>query len=124
MKFLKKFLKDLLSPIGIAITIMHHIVVAFSLSFENTQIFSNSYTFGLPEPTLYPWLIYLNIPSLFIIEFIVHPVLSLFGRNLLTESLGVLILICIVTFQWFLVGYAVTEIYNFIKPKESNLSLN
>jgi hypothetical protein len=37
---------------------------------------------------LFYWLLYLNIPSLFIVEFIVVPVLLLLGRNLLAEILG------------------------------------
>ncbi len=127
MKFFKNFLKRLLSPIAIAIAVMHWIVVAFSLSFEETHIFSKSesITFdGYPKPTLFPWLLYLNTPSSLIIEFIVHPVLSLFGRNLLTESLEFFILICFITFQWLFVGYSASSIYNLFKPKEPKFSLN
>ncbi len=105
MKIFKNFLKELLSPIGIAITVMHWIMVAFSLSFEETHMFSKSVTFdGYIEPTLFPWLLYLNTPSLLAIEFIVHPVLSVFGRNLFTESLGLLILICFISFQWLIIS--------------------
>jgi hypothetical protein len=72
----------LLSQIGIAITVMHWIIVAYSLSFEETHLFSTSITFdGFSEPTLFPWLLYLNTPSLLAIEFIVHPVLSVIGRK-------------------------------------------
>ena len=125
MKFFKNFLKELLSPIGIAIAVMHWIVVAYSLSFEETHMFSKSVTFDdYTEPTLFPWLLYLNTPSLLTIEFIVHPVLSVFGRNLLTESLGLLILICFITFQWLIICYAANSIYNLFKPKKLKFSLN
>jgi len=124
MKFFKNFFNKLLNPIGIAITIMHWIVVSFCLLFEDTQIFSETVTFGRHEPTLFSWLVYLNTPSSLIIEFIAHPVLSLFGRSLLTESLGFLILICLISFQWLFVGYVVNSIYNQFKPKELKFSLN
>jgi hypothetical protein len=66
----------------------------------------------------------LNTPSLLTIEFIVHPVLSIFGRNLFTENLGLLILICFITFQWLVIGYAANSIYNLFRPKELKFSLN
>ncbi len=125
MNFFKNFLKELLSPISIAITVMHWIVVAFSLSFEETHMFSKSVTFdGYIEPTLFPWLLYLNTPSLLAIEFFVHPAVSIFGKNLLTEGLGFLILICFISFQWLIIGYAANSIYNLFKQKEIKFSLN
>jgi len=125
MKFFKNFLKELVSPIGIAITVVHWIVVAFSLSFEETHMFSKSVTFdGYTEPVVFPWLLYLNTPSGLAIEFIVVPILSVFGKNLLTESVGFLILICFITFQWLIIGYAVNLICNLLKPKEIFISLN
>ncbi len=66
----------------------------------------------------------MNTPSLLTIEFIVHPVLSIFGRNLFTENLGLLILICFITFQWLVIGYAANSIYNLFRPKELKFSLN
>lgn len=107
-----KILRNIcVSSTAIAMAFVHWIAVTFSLLFEETQFFSKSYTFGLPEPTLFNWLLYLNTPSGFIIDFIVHPVLSLFGRNLLTESLGILILICCISFQWLLIGYLLEKIF-------------
>jgi len=108
MKILRNIITN---PVAIAVAVVHWIVVTFSLLFEETQFFSNHIIFGLPEPRLFHWLLYLNTPSGFIIEFIVHPVLSSFGRNLLTESLGILILICCISFQWLLIGYLLEKIF-------------
>jgi len=87
-------------------------------------VFRNSYTFGLPEPRLFNWLLYLNTPSGFIIESIVHPVLSLFERNLLTESLGILILMGSITFQWILIGCLINLLYIKFTPEGIKFSLD
>ncbi len=121
MKILRNIFTN---PFAIATVLVHWLVVSFSLLFEETQVFRNSYTFGLPEPQLFNWLLYLNTPSGLFIEFIVHPILSLFGRNLLTESLGILILICCVTFQWLLFGYLINLLCIKFKPEEIKFSLD
>ena len=112
------------NPVAIAVAVVHWIVVTFSLLFEETQFFTSSYTFGHPEPGLFHWLLYLNTPSGFIIESIVHPILSSFGRNLLTESLGILILVFCITFQWLLMGYLLHLLYVNFKPEDVKFSLD
>ena len=120
-----KFLRNIFTnPIAIAVALVHWILVAVSLLFENTQFFSKSYTFGLPEPALFNWLLYLNTPSHFIIELIVVPVFSLFERTLLLESLGFLILICCISFQWMLIGYLLHLFIRLFHSKEVKISLN
>ncbi|MCY7346362.1 MAG: hypothetical protein LH614_09105 [Pyrinomonadaceae bacterium] len=120
---MKKIGDILKNPTAIAVVITHWVVVAISLSLEETQFFRNSYTFGLREPTIFNWLLYVNTPSLLIVEFVVHPFLSLFERNLLSESLGILILVCFVSFQWMLIGYFAAYLAKIFKPRIIKLSL-
>jgi len=121
MKILRNIITN---PIGIAVAIVHWIVVIFFLLFEETRFISSTISFGHTEPRLFHWLLYLNTPAGLSIEYIVHPILSLFGRNLLTESLGILILICCVTFQWMLFGYLINLLYAESKPEDIKFSLD
>ncbi|MCU1290395.1 MAG: hypothetical protein JWN60_2624 [Acidobacteria bacterium] len=73
---------------------------------------------------LFYWLLYLNIPSLFIVEFIVVPVLLLLGRNLLAEILGYLVLIFCITFQWMFIGYLLKLFFDKFKTEDLKISLN
>ena len=118
-----KILRNIyVNPIAIAVAVVHWIVVAFSLAFENTQFLSKSYTFDLPEPVIFKWLFYLNIPSFFLVEFAIHPILSLLERNLLSESLGIVILVCCITFQWMFMGYCAACLIKFFKSEYVKLS--
>ena len=115
---MKKLRKIFMNPTAIAFSIVHWVVVVFSLSFENTQFFSDSITFDLAEPRVFNWLIYLNTPALFIMEFVVVPVLLLWEKNLLTTILGYLISVFLITCYWLLIGYLVSGLIKFFKSKD------
>jgi len=38
--------------------------------------------------------------------------------KIINESLDLFILICFITFQWLVIGYAANSIYNLFRPKE------
>jgi len=44
--------------------------------------------------------------------------------KIINESLDLFILICFITFQWLVIGYAANSIYNLFRPKELKFSLN
>lgn len=115
---MKKLKEILTNSIAIALAITHWIIVISSLAFEETQFFSKSISFHSHEPPIWGWLIFLNSPSLFILEFIFVPVLSVFERTLLIKVIGYSISVFCITFQWLFIGYCISGLIEFLKPKE------
>ncbi len=124
------------NPIVITITFVHWLIFIFSLFYERHFIFRQVYSPKLfyerqlfysdvfsPEPILFNWLLYLNTPAIFIIEFIIHPVLSLIGKNLLTEILGLLSFVIFSGLQWLFIGHLIARVVEIYQPKEVKLSL-
>jgi hypothetical protein len=130
MNTLKKIFPN---PIVIAIMVVHWLVFIFSLFYERHFIFRVVYSpklfyerqlfFSFPEPILLNWLLYLNAPAVFIVEFIIHPVLSLIGKNLLTEVLGALSFAVFSSLQWLFIGHLIARVVEIYKPKEVKLML-
>ena len=85
------------APIAAAMMVVHWLVFAFSLFYERQIIFRCVYSTKLfyerqlffgdysPEPVLFNWLLYFNTPAVLFVELVIQPVLSLTGKNLLTE---------------------------------------
>jgi len=44
--------------------------------------------------------------------------------KIINESLDLFILICFITFQWLIIGFAANTIYNLFKSRELKFSLN
>ncbi|GEM_PF-3073381 len=134
MKTLKKIFPN---PIVITVVIVHWLAFIFSLFYERYFIFRVVYSPKLfyerqlfffdevysPEPILFNWLLYLNTPAIFIVEFIIHPVLSLIGKNLLTEILGSLSFVIFSSLQWLFIGHLIARVVEIYKPKEVKLML-
>ncbi|HEY0459161.1 MAG TPA: hypothetical protein VGC97_08385 [Pyrinomonadaceae bacterium] len=117
MKTLKKIFPN---SIVIAIMIVHWFVFIFSLFYERHLFYSDVYS---PDQILFNWLLYLNTPAIFIVEFINHPVLSLIGRNPLTEILGSVSFAFFSSLQWLFIGHLIARVVEIYKPKEVKLML-
>lgn len=123
------------NPIVIAIVVVHCLAFIFSLVYEKQIIFRDVissksfyertlfYSGYSTEPILFNWLLYLNTPAILIIEFIIHPILSLIGKNLLTEILGVLSFIIFSGLQWLFIGHLIARVVEIYQPKEVKLML-
>ena len=123
------------NPIVIAIMVVHWLVFIFSLFYERHLIFRHVispkmfyerqlfYSNYSPEPVLFNWLLYLNAPAIFMVEFIIHPVLSLIGKNPLTEILGSLSFVFFSSLQWLFIGHLIARVVEIYKPKEVKLML-
>ncbi len=118
---MKTLLKIFTNPVGIAITIVHWIIVIFAfLTQEN--LFGRNVCFHC-DYTLFNWLVNLNSPSFLIIELAAVPMHLLSGKNVFIEILFAFVLIFLITFQWFLIGFFVNRIINVFKSEEIKLSL-
>ena len=121
---MEKTRKIFVSPIAIALAVAHLFLFVFSLFYEKPQqIFSNYYSTHAPEPVLFNWLLYINMPSIWILEIFVQPVLDLFGKNLLTLCLSIFIFVILSGLQWFLVGFLVSMIVELFRRKEVKSTL-
>jgi hypothetical protein len=123
------------NPIVIAIVAVHWLVFIFSMVYERNLIFRQVYSVKLfyerqlffsnygPEPILFDWLLYLNSPAISIIEFIIHPSLLYWGRNFVTEILGLLSFFILSALQWLFIGHLAARVVEIYKPKEVKLLL-
>ena len=123
------------APIAAAMMVVHWLVFAFSLFYERQIIFRCVYSTKLfyerqlffgdysPEPVLFNWLLYFNTPAVLFVELVIQPVLSLTGKNLLTEILGVLSFVVVSCLQWLFVGHLTVRVVEIYKPKEVRLML-
>jgi len=112
-------------PNAIVITIVavHWLVFIFSLFYERHLIFREAITFHGPEPVIFNFLLFLNIPAVSVMEFTVLPVLSLFEKNLLTEIVGSLLFVIFSSLQWLCLGHLIARVVEIYKPKEVKLML-
>jgi hypothetical protein len=120
MKAMQKIFTD---PIAAAIVAVHWLLFVFALFYEKNLIFSEAITFHGPEPVIYNFLLFLNVPAISVMEFAVLPFLSFFERNLLTKGFEILIFVVLSSLQWFCLGHLTGRVVEIYKPKEVKLSL-
>ena len=120
METLKKIFAN---PIAVAVVTAHWLVFIFAMFLERHLIFSDAFTPHHSEPILFNFMLYLNTPSALIMEAVIHPVLSLFGKNLLTVSLDTLLFLSFISLQWFGLSHLTIAVVEIYKPKEVKLSL-
>jgi hypothetical protein len=120
MKILRKLFAN---PIAIAVVAVHWLVFIFSIFYERHLIFSEGISMHGPEPILFNFLLFLNIPAVSVMEFTVLPVLSSFEKNLMMEIIGSLIFVIFSSLQWLCLGHLTAAVVEIYKPKEVKLLL-
>ncbi|MDQ3634859.1 MAG: hypothetical protein M3405_10195 [Acidobacteriota bacterium] len=123
------WLKDIITnPFAIATAVVQWCVFIYSIIFERSGFLSNkplSFDRGTP---VFDWLFILNFFPLFIIDKLAGIFNFLTGTNLLLsflfEILLGIILMLLVTFQWMIVGYFVSWIFNLFNSNKTNLKIN
>ena len=123
ISFIQPLKKIFANRIAIAVVIAHWLLFIFAMIFERDLIFSDAFTPHYSEPMLFNFMLYLNKPAVLIMEFVIHPVFSLLGKNLLTVSLDVLLFLIFSSLQWFGLGHLIIAVVEIYKPKEVKLSL-
>ena len=120
---MKTSLKIFTNPIGIAVNLVHCLIVIFAfLTQDNPFVPANKVCFHC-DYTLFNWLLYFNLPSFAIIELIAIPIHLLLAENLLIEIFLGIILVFLIFLQWFLVGYVISRVIDIFKSKEIKISL-
>lgn len=122
---MEKLKKIFTNPIAIAIVIMHWFVFFLAIFLERDLIFSETITFHGPEPVIYNFMLFLNSPAVWIMEFLITPVLSFFEieKNLFSGSFVYLIFVAVGSLQWLCLGHLISAVVEIYKPKEVKLSL-
>ena len=120
MKTLKKIFTN---PIAVAVVTAHWLVFIFAMFFERRLIFTDAFVPHNPEPVLFNFMLYLNTPSALIMQSVIYPVLSLFGKNFITISFDVLLFLIFSSLQWFGLTHLMIAVVEIYKPKEVKLSL-
>ena len=120
MQRLKKIFTN---PVAVAVVAAHWLVFIFAMFFERHLIFSNAFSPHGPEPVLFNFMLYLNTPSALIMESVIYPVLTSFGKNFITVSFDVLLFLVFSSLQWFGLSHLMIAVVEIYKPKEVKLSL-
>ena len=120
---MKTLLKIFTNPIGLAISLVHWLIVILAFLTQNNPLAFGKKICLHCDYTVFNWLINLNYPSFAIIELLALPLNLLFGKILLIDIILGFILVFFITFQWFLIGFIISRIANVFKSKQVELSL-
>ena len=99
------------NPLAIASAVFHWLVLFYSLIFEETDFFSRTISFHRYAP-VYEWLLYLNYIPLMITETAGNLLNSTIGMDFLLSAKLMIFAFLIVSFQWLLVGYSFSKMFN------------
>jgi hypothetical protein len=120
MQTLKKIF---MNPVAVAVVTAHWLVFIFAMFYERNLIFTEAITMHGPEPVFFNFMLYLNTPSALLMQSVIYPVLSLFGKNFITISFDVLMFLIFSSLQWFGLTHLMIAVVEIYKPKEVKLSL-
>ena len=120
METLKKIFEN---PIPVALVIVHWLVFIFAMLLERHLIFGDVFTPHNPEPVFFNFMLYLNTPAVLMMESVIYPVLSLFGKNFITVGFDTLFFLSFSSLQWFGLSHLTIAVVEIYKPKEVKLSL-
>lgn len=120
MQRLKKIFAN---PVAVTIVTAHWLVFILAMLFERHLIFRESISMHVLEPVFFDFMLYLNTPSALIMESVIYPVLSLFGKNFITVSFDVLLFLIFSSLQWFGLSHLLISVVEIYQPKEVKLSL-
>lgn len=88
----------MLSPIGIAVVLVHWIVVIYAMFGDQPPVGFNE------TPLLFHYLIFWNFPALILTNLIVQPVIYGFGITTWSNHLNSIVAVIFVTLQWLAIG--------------------
>lgn len=99
-----------INPLGIALTLVHWIVVAFAFLGD---IRPSSLGFGMHSSTyLMEILVMLNLLALFMASFSAQLLNSIFSIGVWSTPLYIVLVISLITLQWMLAGAAVRSVFD------------
>jgi len=108
---------------AIAAVLVHWLVFVYCFIFEDTGLFSKTIVMHRYDP-VYQWWLSANYLPFNTIETIGTVLSKTVGMNLMLNIVLAVFALFIVNFQWFLVGFCFSKLFDLFKPHENKISLN
>jgi hypothetical protein len=121
---MKTWQKIFTNPIGIAINLVHLVIVVFAFITQDNPLKGFGEKICLHcDYTVFNWLLFFNVPSFTVIELIDIAIYAVFGKNLLIDIFLGFILVFLIISQWFFVGFIISRILVIFKSEEIKIPL-
>ncbi len=121
---MKLFLKIITDPFGIAISIVHWIVVVFAFYSEGNPFERNALLCMHCRHLITDWLFVANSIPLILIQIIGDLLQSVFGMNHFIDIHLQFLCIFFIIVQWFLVGFLLNLIIEHFKSDKIHIPFN